>query len=169
MEIEYNRAVHRETASTPVDRFAHAADVLRRSPSSESLRDAFRLETTEDSASERWHDLGRGRAVRDPGTVSSLPRTRPYGTPAGISAGSTWSTAAAESSSPPSTRWTRPPTPTAAAPLLRPRRSEAVQENRPGKDGAMPPLLKQILREYSAPGLPPAYLPKTPPSSTGDA
>src|SRR5262245_44909196 len=46
MEIEYNRAVHRETQSTPVARFAHAPDVLRSSPSSEALRDAFRLETT---------------------------------------------------------------------------------------------------------------------------
>ena len=45
IEIEYNRAVHRETASTPVERFAGAPDVLRTSPSSESLRDAFRLET----------------------------------------------------------------------------------------------------------------------------
>ena len=44
-EIEYNRAVHRETGSSPVDRFAKAPDVLRSSPSSESLRDAFRLET----------------------------------------------------------------------------------------------------------------------------
>ena len=46
VEIEYNRAVHRETACTPVERFAHAPDVLRTSPSSESLRDAFRLQTT---------------------------------------------------------------------------------------------------------------------------
>jgi putative transposase len=45
MEIEYNRAVHRETSSSPVERFAQAPDVLRLSPSSESLRDAFRLET----------------------------------------------------------------------------------------------------------------------------
>ena len=45
MEIEYNRAVHRETSSSPVERFAQAPDVLRSSPSSESLRDAFRLET----------------------------------------------------------------------------------------------------------------------------
>ena len=45
MEIEYNRAVHRETACSPVERFAQAPDVLRDSPSSESLRDAFRLET----------------------------------------------------------------------------------------------------------------------------
>ncbi len=46
IEIEYNRAVHRETASSPVERFAHAPDVLRDSPSSHALRDAFRLETT---------------------------------------------------------------------------------------------------------------------------
>ena len=52
MEIEYNRAVHRETASTPVARFAHAPDVLRASPSSQALRDAFRLETRRSSASE---------------------------------------------------------------------------------------------------------------------
>ena len=45
MEIEYNRAVHRETSCSPVERFAQAPDVLRSSPSSESLRDAFRLET----------------------------------------------------------------------------------------------------------------------------
>ncbi len=44
MEIEYNRAVHRETGSSPVERFAEAPDVLRLSPSSESLRDAFHLE-----------------------------------------------------------------------------------------------------------------------------
>ena len=45
VEIEYNRAVHRETSCSPVERFAQAPDVLRSSPSSESLRDAFRLET----------------------------------------------------------------------------------------------------------------------------
>jgi putative transposase len=45
IEIEYNRAVHRETSSSPVERFDRAPDVLRDSPSSESLRDAFRLET----------------------------------------------------------------------------------------------------------------------------
>src|SRR5271163_4353329 len=45
VEIEYNHAVHRETASSPLERFAGAPDVLRVSPSSESLRDAFRLES----------------------------------------------------------------------------------------------------------------------------
>ena len=45
VEVEYNRAVHRETSCSPVDRFARAPDVLRASPPSESLRNAFRLET----------------------------------------------------------------------------------------------------------------------------
>src|SRR5271165_192079 len=45
MEIEYNRALHRETACAPVVRFKRAPSVLRDSPPSESLRDAFRLET----------------------------------------------------------------------------------------------------------------------------
>ena len=44
-EIEYNCAVHRETSCSPVDRFARAPDVFRTSPSSEALRDAFRLQT----------------------------------------------------------------------------------------------------------------------------
>jgi putative transposase len=45
VEIEYNRAMHRETSCSPVERFEWPPDVLRSSPSSESLRDAFRLET----------------------------------------------------------------------------------------------------------------------------
>ena len=42
-EVEYNHAVHRETGGSPVDRFTKAPDVLRSSPSSAALRDAFRL------------------------------------------------------------------------------------------------------------------------------
>ena len=45
-EIEYNRAEHREIKSSPVERFAKAPDVLRSSPSSDALRDAFRLQAT---------------------------------------------------------------------------------------------------------------------------
>src|SRR6478736_5523422 len=36
VEIEYNRAVHREISGSPVERFAHAPEVLRTSPTSES-------------------------------------------------------------------------------------------------------------------------------------
>jgi hypothetical protein len=42
-------------------------------------------------------------------------------------------------------------------------------ESSPRAEGELPPLLKKILQEYSATGLPPAYLPKRPRSQTGDA
>ena len=45
VEIEYHRAVHREISCSPLERFAQAPDVLRTSPSSNALRDAFRLES----------------------------------------------------------------------------------------------------------------------------
>jgi len=41
-------------------------------------------------------------------------------------------------------------------------------EDPPHHGGELPPLLEAILREYSATGLPPAYLPKTPPCQNGD-
>ena len=46
VEIDYNRAVHREISCSPVERFSQAPDVLRPSPSSDALREAFRLDTT---------------------------------------------------------------------------------------------------------------------------
>jgi hypothetical protein len=41
-------------------------------------------------------------------------------------------------------------------------------DDSPRKDGKLPPLLKKILEEYLATGLPPAYLPKTPPPTDPD-
>jgi putative transposase len=170
IEIEYNRAVHRETASTPVERFAHAADVLRRSPSSESLRDAFRLETRRTQRQSdgtisiegvRFEIPARYRHFREL-TVRyarwNLGRVDLVDRRSGLLLAPIYpldKTANADGRRAP------------VAPEAKP--SAAARQNRPGKDGAMPPLLKQILQEYSATGLPPAYLPKTPPSSTGDA
>ena len=83
VEIEYNRAVHRETGSSPVDRFAKAPDVLRSSPSSAALRDAFRLETKRKQRQSDGTISLEGSAVRDSGKVPSLPRSdrplRPLG------------------------------------------------------------------------------------------
>ena len=46
LEIEYNRRPHREIGCSPVERFAQDRDVLRTSPSSDALRDAFRMEVS---------------------------------------------------------------------------------------------------------------------------
>jgi putative transposase len=168
IEIEYNRAVHRETASTPVERFARAPDVLRTSPSSESLRDAFRLETRRTQRQSdgtislegmrfeiparyghfrevtvryaRW-DLGRVDLVDRPSGIILAPI---YPLDKGGNADGRRAVVAPDDGD-------RPP------------------QDGPCRDGEGPPLLKQILAEYAAVGLPPAYLPKTPRSQTGGA
>ncbi len=167
MEIEYNRAVHRETSSSPVERFDRAPDVLRLSPSSESLRDAFRLETKRSQRQSdgtislegvrfeiparyrhfrevtvryaRW-DLGRVDLVDERSGIILAPIY-----PLDRSANADGRRAVIE------------PGGTAGPP-----------ENRRRTAGELPPLLKSILQEYSATGMPPAYLPKTPPSQNGE-
>ena len=165
-EIEYNRATHRETGSSPVDRFAKAPDVLRSSPSSEALRNAFRLETKRSQRQSdgtislegvrleiparyrhfhevtvryaRW-DLGRIDLVdgRNGTVLASI-----Y--PLDKAANADGRRAATGSGG------TEVPSPV--------RRTA----------GELPPLLKSILQEYSATGMPPAYLPKTSQQDNGD-
>jgi putative transposase len=167
VEIEYNRAVHRETSCSPVDRFQRAPDVLRDSPESESLRDAFRLETKRSQRRSdgtislegvryeipgrfrhfrevivryaRW-DLGRVDLVDQRSGIILAPIY-----PLDKSANADGRRAAIE------------PDGTDVPPLDR--RCAA---------GELAPLLKRILQDYSATGMPPAYLPKTPPTQNGE-
>jgi putative transposase len=170
VEIEYNRAEHRETSCSPVERFAHAPDVLRDSPSSESLRDAFRLETTRRQRQSdgtlslegvrfevparyrhfrevsmrfaRW-DLGRVDLV-DPHSGAILAPIYPLD----------------KSANSDGRRTLVEPGPDRVS---ADRSAEGGQ-----KSGQLPPLLQRILQEYSATGMPPAYLPKRSPSNQGD-
>jgi putative transposase len=167
VEIEYNRAAHRETSCLPVDRFAQGPDVLRLSPTSESLRDAFRLETTRSQRQSdgtislegvrfeiparyrhfrevtvryaRW-DLGRIDLV-DGRSGSVLAPIYPLDKTANADG----RRALIESS---------------GTDVPSPERRRAA--------GELPPLLKRILQEHSATGMPPAYLPKTSPEDNGE-
>jgi transposase InsO family protein len=165
-EIEYNHAVHRETRSSPVDRFRHARDVLRDSPTSESLRDAFRLETRRSQRQSdgtislegvRFEIPGRYRHLRevavryarwDLGRVDLVDQRN--GTvlapiyPLDKAANSDGRRAPVE-----------------------PEAVDVPPAN-PHKDSHLPPLLLQMLQEYSATGLPPAYLPKPAPPENGE-
>jgi transposase InsO family protein len=171
VEVEYNCSVHRETASSPVERFARSLHVLRPSPSSESLRDAFRLQTTRRQRQSdgtislegmrfevparyghfrditvryaRWN-LGRVDLV-DPRTGIILAPIYPLDKGANADG----RRALVE------------------PPALDEPANESVADK--GRNGELPPLLKRILQEYSATGLPPAYLPKTPPPSAGES
>jgi len=168
VEIEYNRALHRETSCAPVERFKQAPSVLRDSPPSESLRDAFRLETKRIQRRSdgtislegvrfeiparyrhfhavtvryaRW-DLGRVDLVDEHnGTV--LAAIYPLD-----------KTANADG----------------RRAVVEPGSTDALPLDRRRAPGELPPLLKQILQEYSATGMPPAYLPKTSPEDNGES
>jgi putative transposase len=162
VEIEYNRAVHRETSSSPVQRFALAPDALRTSPTSESLRDAFRLETRRTQRRSdgtislegvrleiparyrhfreitvryaRW-DLGRVDLVDQRSGVVLAPIY-----PLDKSANADGRRA-----------------------VIEPGDTAVSSQDQRRTAGELPPLLKRILEEHSATGMPPAYLPKTPP------
>jgi putative transposase len=167
VEIEYNRGVHRETSCSPVERFERAPDVLRVSPSSESLRDAFRLETSRSQRRSdgtisldgvrfevparyrhfrevavryaRW-DLGRVDLVDEHSGNILAPIY-----PLDKTANADGRRAALEPGGTP-----LPPT----------KQRRATAE--------LPPLLKSLLQEYSATGMPPAYLPKTSQEASGE-
>jgi transposase InsO family protein len=158
VEIEYNRAVHRELSCSPVERFAKSPDVLRASPPSDALREAFRLEAkrrqrqsdgTISLEGVRWEIPARFRHFRDVivryarwdlsrvdlvDARHGTPLARLY--PLDRAANADGRRAVVEPASP----------------------GEAVRQIPPG--GELPPLLKKILEEFSATGLPPAYLPK---------
>jgi transposase InsO family protein len=167
MEIEYNRAVHRETSCSPVERFGQAPDVLRASPKSQSLRDAFRLETKRSQRQSdgtisvegvrfeiparyrhfhevsvryaRW-DLGRVDLVDERSGIILAPIY-----PLDKSANADGRRA-----------------------VIEPGGTAALPQDRRRTAGELPPLLKSILQEYSATGMPPAYLPKTSTSHNGE-
>lgn len=169
LEIEYNRSVHREIGCSPASRFANARDVLRPSPSSDGLRAAFRLEVTRRQRISdgtisldgvRFEIPARYRHFRD--VVVRYPR---------------WDLGLVDLVDP------RQGTVLARLfPLDRTANADGRRRNidpgpeelpaggggpRPPSD--LPPLLKQILAEYSATGLPPAYLPKSQQEEQGGA
>jgi hypothetical protein len=171
IEIEYNRAVHREIATSPVERWNQSPDVLRSSPSSDGLRDAFRLETK--------------RIQRQSDGTISLEGVR-FEIPARyrhfrevVVCYARWDLGRVDLVDPQSGTILAPIYPLDRAANADGRRSAIEPDRGPddepddgtltdgtpddgGPDKPLPPLLKRILDEYSASGAPPAYLPKQP-------
>jgi len=173
VEIEYNRAVHRELSMSPVERFSKSPEVLRPSPSSQAIREAFRLQTTR-------------RQRRSDGTIS-LEGVR-FEIPARfrhfrevVVRYARWDLGRVDLIDAQNGTILAP-----IYPLDRVANSDGCRrivepgrgpddepddgtqaESTPddgGPDKPLPPLLKRILDEYSARGTPPAYLPKKPDS-----
>jgi putative transposase len=168
MEIEYNHAAHRETSISPVERFARAPDVLRSSPSSESLRDAFRLETkriqrqsngTISLEGVRFEIPGRYRHFREVAVRYArwnLGRVDLVDEHSGTILAPIYPLDKSANAD-------------GRRALVGPDRTDAPPEGSRRENSELPPLLKKILQDYSATGMPPAYLPKTPLTQNGEA
>jgi putative transposase len=161
-EIEYNRAVHRELSCAPVERFAQAADVLRASPSSDALREAFRLEV-------------KRRQRQSDGTLSlegvrfEVP-TRFRHFREVVVRYARWDLTRVDLVDPRHGTLLAPLYPldrTANADgrraVLEPASADPAAADH-AQTSALPSLLQKILADYSATGLPPAYLPQRPPN-----
>jgi len=158
VEQDYHRNLHAEIATTPLKRYLDAPDVGRPCPDSATLRRAFRLRVqrcqrrsdgTLSLAGKRFEVPGRFRHLEalhvayarwdlrtvelvDPHTGLSLCPLYPLDKAANASA------------------QRRRLTPVSAP------------EPTPVMGTTLPPLLRKLLADYAATGLPPAYLPKDP-------
>ncbi len=177
MEIEYNRAVHRELLMSPVERFSKAPDVLRPSPSSQAIREAFRFQTT------RVQRQSDGTISLE-GVRFEIP-TRFRHFREVVVRYARWDLGRVDLIDPQSGTILAPLYPLDRAANADGRRSAIEPDRGPddddpddgaladsatdddGPDQPLPPLLKRILDEYSASGAPPAYLPKKPHSKKG--
>jgi transposase InsO family protein len=163
VEVAYNRGIHRETGKMPVERFAQGPDVLRPSPTSSRLRAAFRVEV-------------KRRQRQSDGTIS-LEGVR-FEIPARFRhfrdlfvRYARWDLAHVDLVDPRTgvvLAAIYPLDRTANADgrraQLEPDTGNTQVAPEPPRNYELPPLLKQILAEFSASGRPPAYLPKPDPS-----
>ena len=160
LELEYNRSPHDELdGKTPLQRYLEGPDVGRPSPSSDALRDAFRLK--------QWR-----RQRQSDGTVSI--KGRRFEVPSRFRARRRLRVRYA--------RWDLsrvhiidPHTDIVLAPLYPLDKTDNADKRRrareplpdapepePHRSGEIAPLLKKLMRSYAATGLPPAYLPLRP-------
>lgn len=168
-EIEYNRAVHRELSTSPVERFCQAPDVLRDSPSSQALREAFRLQTTRVQRQSDGTISLAGVRFEIPARMRHFRRV--------VVRYARWDLGRVDLVDPQSGTILAPLYPLDRAANADGRRLVIKSDHGPddepgdgnlvgnspnggGPDKPLPPLLQRILAEYSASGVPPAYLPK---------
>ena len=160
LEQEYNRSEHSETGETPMDRFLAGPKVGRACPDTATLRDVFRLQETRAQRRSdctvsvdgvRYELPSRYRALRrvtvryarwdrssidlvDPRTEQILCTAYPVDR---------------NRNADQPRRQLEPPIDPAVAASEQPRRKSGIA-----------PLMRQMMSDYAASGLPPAYLPK---------
>ena len=158
-EMEYNRTVHSETGQTPLERYLQGPDVGRPSGSSEELRQAFRRDVQRTQRRSDGTIPLEGVRFEIPARFRNLRRaTVRY---------ARWNLRDVHLVDPRSDTVLSP-----IYPLDKVRnadgRRRVLEPHLPvpmpaaPPDGQMAPLLRELMTEYAATGIPPAYLPKNP-------
>lgn len=157
VELEYNRAIHSETKETPLERWLKGPDVSRPCPSSDELRRAFRMEVTRRQRQSDGTITVAGVRYELPNTYRTLlrPTVRV----------ARWDLSRVDLVDP--RRGTHLAT---LLPIDKAKNAErhrrALVEPAPltpsSPQVGIAPLLRQLMADYAASGLPPAYIPHEP-------
>ena len=157
VEMEYNRKHHSETGATPIHRFCHDKDVARRCPSAHDLERAF---TAEVARTQRRSDgtisLG-GVRFEVPSRYAHLQRVAVRF--------ASWNLSGLYLCDPKDARVLCRLYPQDKHKNAEGRRAlrqpmSAVPDQTTADASGMAPLLRKLIAQYAATGLPPAYLPK---------
>jgi transposase InsO family protein len=158
VELEYNRAFHSEIKQSPLERMLQGPEVSRKSPSSEELRRAFR---TEQSRSQRRSD----GTISIEGVRFELPsRYRALTRVSVRIARFDLSSADLVDGRTGQFLTTLLPIDKSKNADRKRRVIESESMPPPPTQSDIAPLLKKLMADYAATGLPPAYLPFTPSS-----
>jgi putative transposase len=157
VELEYHRAVHRELGRAPLERYLAGPAVGRPSPSSDELRRAFRAAVDRTQRHSDGTLSLEGRRFEVPGRYRHLTRLRVRY--------ARWDLGAVDLIDPHTDVILCALYPLDKAANADGRRRRLEPAAAPARLDAVPaastiaPLLQQLMAEYAATGLPPAYLP----------
>lgn len=153
MELEYNRSIHSEIGKAPLESFLSDKSVLRESPAAETLRRAFRIKTTRSQRRSDGTLSIEGVRFEIPNRFRHIERlTVRY---------ARWDLCSADLVDERTNAMLatiHPLNKLANAEGYR-RRLDPVASTAP-LQSQMAPLLKKLLADYAALGVPPAYIPK---------
>jgi transposase InsO family protein len=156
VELEYNKEVHEEIGMAPVRRYMEGPEVGRPSPSSQTLRQAFRLKQWRTQRRSDGTIRIEGQRFEVPSRFGLMQRV--------LVRYARWDLGHVDLADPRTGRLLDPLYPLDKQANADRRRRHIhppleMRETSPSA-GSMAPLLKQLMQEYAATGLPPAYLPK---------
>jgi len=160
IEQEYHRTIHGELGKTPLQRYLEGPDVGRDSPSSDELRHAFRMEVSRTQRQSDGTITVEGVRFEIPSAYRALRHVRVRV--------ARWDLSSAALVDPKTGAHLTTLLPLDKNDNAERRRRvlpEAASPRTPlSKPPGVAPLLRKLMADYAATGLPPAYLPKDEPA-----